>query len=99
MMVPAIAFAWWFIGLPVPDATEAPVDDVVMSGERVKPKLVTPAMIAAAESFVRLPLGTERYAAVDGRPYVFVVERHYHPPGYVGGPTGWHNGVSMYELR
>jgi hypothetical protein len=109
MMVPAIAFAWWFAALPAPEAvasgdelsdpTVEQQDDMAMAGERVKPKLITPAMVAAAESFVKLPLGTERYATVGGRPYVFVVERHYHPPGYVGGPTGWHNGVTMYELR
>ena len=31
--------------------------------------------------------------------YVFVLERHYHPPGFVGGPTGYHKGVTVYEFR
>jgi hypothetical protein len=65
----------------------------------VKPKLVSPAMVAAAESFIQLPMGSERYATVGGRRYVFVLEQHYHPPGYVGGPTGYHKGVTMYEVR
>jgi len=99
MMLPVLAFAWCFAVPPAMGTLDAPLDDLAISGERVKPKLFTPKMVAAAETFVTLPLGTERYALVDGRPYVFVVERHYHPPGYVGGPTGWHNGVSMYELR
>ena len=106
MMVPSIAFVWWFAALPALEATAEDTsnptvqqDDLAISGERVKPKLISPAMVEAAESFVRLPLGTERYATVAGRAYVFVVERHYHPPGYIGGPTGWHNGVTMYELR
>ena len=56
-------------------------------------------MVAAAESFIQLPMGSERYARVDGKRYVFVLEQHYHPPGYVGGPTGYHKGVTMYEVR
>ncbi len=106
MMVPAIAFAWWFAAQPVPDLdrpdpgdpTEAR-DDGEEPEQRVKPKLVTPAMVAAAEAFIELPMGSERYATVGGKRYVFVLERHYHPPGYVGGPSGYHKGVTMYELR
>jgi hypothetical protein len=113
MMVPAIAFASWFACLPpqAPAAT-ATVDESAEEGaastdgdeesleqaERVKPKLVSPAMVAAAESFINLPMGSERYATVGGKRYVFVLEQHYHPPGYVGGPTGYHKGVTMYEL-
>jgi len=74
-------------------------DEALEPAERVKPKLVSPAMVAAAESFINLPMGSERYATVGGKRYVFVLEQHYHPPGYVGGPTGYHKGVTMYELR
>jgi hypothetical protein len=114
-MVPAIAFASWFACLPaqVPftemldessafgasTADEADADESIETAERVKPKLVSPAMVAAAESFINLPMGSERYATVNGKRYVFVLEQHYHPPGYVGGPTGYHKGVTMYELR
>jgi hypothetical protein len=116
MMVPAIAFACWFVALPSREpfaswldesaavAGSASSDDASETGtaapeERVKPKLVSPAMVAAAESFIQLPMGSERYATVGGRRYVFVLEQHYHPPGYVGGPTGYHKGVTMYEVR
>ena len=68
------------------------------------PKLVTPEMIRVAQTFLDLPMGTERFATVGGRHYVFVLERHYHPPGFIGEdgrpkPTGYHKGVTMYELR
>jgi hypothetical protein len=115
MMVPAIAFACWFASLPTQEpfasilddtASEASAqdgadgaDEVMATAERVKPKLVSPAMVAAAETFIKLPMGSERYATVNGKRYVFVLEQHYHPPGYVGGPTGFHKGVTMYELR
>ena len=110
MMVPAIAFAWWFAALPTPAApvykVAARMEDVsttpdasLQTAERVKPKLVNPLMVAAAEKFINLPMGSERYATVNGKHYVFVLERHYHPPGYVGGPVGYHKGVTMYELR
>lgn len=114
MMVPAIAFACWFTVVPPAGSTdmnvgdEASTDDASQAGidqddldttERVKPKLISPAMVAAAESFINLPMGSERYAMVGGKRYVFVLEQHYHPPGYVGGPTGYHKGVTMYELR
>ena len=113
MMVPAIAFACWFVALPSREPFASLLDDsavVAASGSddadetappeaRVKPKLVSAAMVAAAESFIQLPMGSERYARVDGKRYVFVLEQHYHPPGYVGGPTGYHKGVTMYEVR
>lgn len=106
MMVPAIAFACWFAAVPPADVfagDDVSLDDTAQDGvqapERVKPKLISPAMVAAAESFINLPLGSERYATVGGKRYVFVLEQHYHPPGYVGGPTGYHKGVTMYELR
>ncbi len=67
--------------------------------ERVRPKWVTPAMVAAAQRFINLPMGSERYVVVDGKTYVCVLERHYHPPGFVGAPTGYHKGVTLYELR
>jgi hypothetical protein len=111
-MVPAIAFACWFAVVPPAGSTdplvgdEASTDDAAQidqddlaTAERVKPKLISPAMVAAAESFINLPMGSERYAMVGGKRYVFVLEQHYHPPGYVGGPTGYHKGVTMYELR
>jgi hypothetical protein len=113
MMVPAIAFAFWFAFAAVPPADMVAGDetstdashvgqvdqDGMETVERVKPKLISPAMVAAAESFINLPMGSERYAMVGGKRYVFVLEQHYHPPGYVGGPTGYHKGVTMYELR
>ncbi len=117
MMVPAIAFASWFVSLPAqlshPALVRGPsvhataaastigsdADPSLQTAERVRPKLVNPAMVAAAQSFINLPMGSERYATVNGKRYVFVLEQHYHPPGFVGAPTGYHKGVTMYELR
>jgi hypothetical protein len=114
MMVPAIAFAWCFSCASPPPATllqqtpePSPREAVVAPSrpapaaerQRVKVKLVTPAMIAVAQRFIKLPMGSERYASVGGKDYVFVLEHHYHPPGFVGGPVGDHKGVTMYELR
>jgi hypothetical protein len=76
-----------------------PEPAVDTSGERINFRgKVTQNIRAMAMAFLDLPLGAERVAWVDGKRYVFVLERHYHPPGYVGGPTGWHKGVTVYEL-
>ncbi len=109
MMVPAIACTWWFSSMsplgtlpPTPPPLEASSADSHAApgiARRVKPKLVTPAMIAAAQRYIKLPMGSERFATVGGKDYVFVLEHHYHPPGFVGGPVGDHKGVTMYELR
>ena len=108
-MVPAIAFTWWFSSMsplatfpPAPPPLEASSEASLAApgtARRVKPKLVTPAMIAAAQRYIKLPMGSERFATVGGKDYVFVLEHHYHPPGFVGGPVGDHKGVTMYELR
>jgi hypothetical protein len=41
--------------------------------------------------------GTETPFEVNGRHFMARVEPHYHPPGFVGGPNGWHKGVTVYE--
>jgi hypothetical protein len=69
------------------------------SGERVTLKVVTPAIVKVAKTFLDLPMGSERAVNVEGKRYVFVLERHYHPPGFVGGPNGWHKGVTVYGMR
>ncbi|HEX4447320.1 MAG TPA: hypothetical protein VH044_11315 [Polyangiaceae bacterium] len=56
-------------------------------------------VIAFAKTLVNLPMGAERVAEILGQRYIFVLERHYHPPGFVGAPSGWHKGVTAYELR
>jgi hypothetical protein len=69
------------------------------STERVKIRgPLSPKIIRIAQGLLDLPMGTEFVATVDGRRCVFVLELHYHPPGFVGAPTGWHKGVTVYEL-
>jgi hypothetical protein len=103
MPLPAIAFAWVLSSFSPAqpllsfDGLQAHLDDT--SGERVKVKFVTPDMVRVAQRFINYPMGTEKFATVDGHRYVFVLERHYHPPGFVGAPTGYHKGVTMYELH
>lgn len=67
--------------------------------ERVALKVVTPAIVRSARTYLDLPMGAERTEIIDGVRYVFVLERHYHPPGFVGGPHGWHKGVTVYGVR
>ncbi len=66
---------------------------------RVHLKVVTPEIVRMAKTFLDLPMGAERSVTIDRRRYVFVLERHYHPPGFVGGPHGWHKGVTVYGTR
>jgi hypothetical protein len=83
-------------------ADEAVVEEPMegeWGGERVMLKIVTPAIVRVAQGLLDLPMGDERFVGIDGHRYVFVLERHYHPPGFVGAPTGWHKGVTVYELR
>ena len=44
-------------------------------------------------------MGAEHYETLGGKRYVFVLERHYHPPGFVGAPNGWHKGVTVYAVE
>ncbi len=64
-------------------------------------KLVTPAIIDASErwlrEFYKSPVGTQQNVVVDGRQLVFVLQWHFHPEGFVGGPTGKHKGVTVFE--
>jgi hypothetical protein len=102
MPLPAIAFAWVLTTFsPAQPALtyetlQAHLGDT--SGERVKVKFVNPEMVRVAQTFINYPMGTEKFAVVHGKRYVFVLEQHYHPPGFVGAPTGYHKGVTMYEL-
>jgi hypothetical protein len=103
MVVPAVGLAWLLVSLspgqaPVSmGALESHLEDA--SGHRVMIKIVTPEIVRVAQTFLDLKLGEERYATVGGHHYVFVLETHYHPPGFVGAPTGYHKGVTVYELR
>lgn len=60
---------------------------------------VPPGVSAKASSLLGGDFGTETPFELDGKKYVARVEHHYHPPGYVGGPTGWHKGVTVYEQK
>jgi hypothetical protein len=69
-------------------------------GTRTPIRSAIPAdVIAFAKTLVNLPMGAEQVEVIDGQRYVFVLERHYHPPGFVGAPNGWHKGVTAYELH
>jgi hypothetical protein len=56
-------------------------------------------IIDAATNLLDHPMGTELILEVNGTPYGFRLEPHYHPPGYEGGPIGWHKGVTVYEIE
>jgi len=75
------------------DSAEIPGDRILYRG------IITAEIARVARSFLDLPMGSERFADVDGQHFVFVLQRHYHPPGFVGAPSGWHKGVTVYALR
>ena len=64
-------------------------------------KLLSPEIMDASErwlkEFYKAPVGTEQRVVVDGKPLLFILQWHYHPPGYVGAPTGKHKGVTVFE--
>jgi hypothetical protein len=60
--------------------------------------VLTAEMVRTAQTFLDLPMGAHRVVVLDGHQYLFVLERHYHPPGFIGAPTGWHKGVTLYEV-
>jgi hypothetical protein len=114
MMAAAVAFALWFSSTPMPPTTgelaaHASTHTAVTPaahtgmGELVVLKLVNPAIVDASERWLKenyhSPIGTRQQVSVDGRPLVFILQWHYHPPGFVGGPTGKHKGVTVFEER
>jgi hypothetical protein len=130
MFVPAIAFAWWLVALPikslpaialdsashaaaaplpaphagakssVPAHADADADDDTPSAERIPLRGAIPSnVIHAAQTFLDLPLGAERVVRIDDTNYLFVLEWHFHPRGFVGAPTGWHKGVTVYLTK
>ena len=84
--------------LPVAEPPQSVATSGPWNGHRMKPKVLTPGIVRAAYSFLDLPMGDERFLEIDGKRYVFRLEHHYHPPGFVGGPNGWHKGVTVYEI-
>lgn len=94
-------------GAQAPRASEArrDVQGSAQDGRRVALKVVTPEIVNAAEHYLGVvmkqhaPIGTEQEITLDGRRYVLRLEWHYHPPGFVGAPNGWHHGITVYEVR
>ena len=82
------------------DSSE-PVSPVDPSHKYVAVKVLTPDIIDASERWLKevynSPVGTEQRIVVTGRPLLFILQWHYHPPGYVGAPTGKHKGVTVFE--
>jgi hypothetical protein len=115
MLVVAMAFGWCVISAgssardhaargEVPTASLEPQTAVApaaaIEGERTPIRSAIPTdVIAFAKTLVNLPMGAEQVETIDGQRYIFVLERHYHPPGFVGAPIGWHKGVTAYELH
>lgn len=60
---------------------------------------VPPGVSEKAKTLLKYDYGTEIPFELDGQRYLARVEHHYHPPGYVGGPNGWHKGVTVYRAR
>ena len=53
-------------------------------------------VVAKAKSLLSQPMGSEHPFELDGKRYLARLENHYHPPGFKGGPNGWHKGTTVY---
>jgi hypothetical protein len=60
---------------------------------------VSPEVVKEANSLLGGAFGTETPFEINGKKYMARVEPHYHPPGFKGGPNGWHKGVTVYEAK
>ena len=56
-----------------------------------------PAVVLAANEQLNLPMGVGRALSVNGHPYLFCLEPHYHPPDTGFQVDGWHKGVTVYD--
>ena len=113
MLIPAMAFAWCVISAQAEAGTaaraveasgralHAPVTPPTIDGQQLAPirTAIPPTVIDFAKTLVNLPMGAQQVELIDGQRYVFVLEKHYHPAGFVGAPSGWHKGVTAYELK
>jgi hypothetical protein len=87
-------------GIASPQAQTALEPTAPAPGTRTPIRSAIPAdVIAFAKTLVNLPMGAEQVETIDGQRYVFVLEHHFHPQGFVGAPNGWHKGVTAYELH
>jgi len=68
------------------------------SKEAVRGRLAR-ALVLAANEQLTLPMGAASILTVAGRPYLFCLEPHYHPPGAGITPEGWHKGVTVYHAQ
>lgn len=85
---------------PATTDDDSSTESTAGTGERVMFRGIISAEIArVARTFLDLPMGAERPADVEGHRFVFVLERHFHPQGFIGAPNGWHKGVTVYEVR
>ena len=85
---------------PATSDDDAPAEATEGTSEKVMYRGIITAEIArVARTFLDLPMGAERAAEVEGHRFIFVLERHFHPIGFVGAPNGWHKGVTVYEVR
>jgi hypothetical protein len=58
---------------------------------------VSPDVGKVAKSLLGNDFGTMIPFTLNGINYMARLEPHYHPPGFKGGPNGWHKGVTVYE--
>ena len=69
----------------------------VPEGYRPLTGQVPPGVSAKAQSLLGLNFGDAVPFEIEGKKYMARIEHHYHPPGYVGGPNGWHKGCTVYQ--
>ena len=106
MLVPTMAFAMWMVSLPAAhppmtlDGLQAASDSARRGGRaREAEARDARARRHRRRASSRSPWAPSATPTLHGKRYVFVLERHYHPDGFVGAPNGWHKGVTVYRLR
>ena len=86
---------------PISSAASPDLSTDLSAHQFVAVKVLTPEIKDASErwlkEFYKSPVGTEQRVVVDGKPLLFILQWHYHPPGYVGAPSGKHKGVTVFE--
>lgn len=67
------------------------------NGEFIRLKGRVPVEVAQkAKSLLGMEMGKFHIETINNITYKFVAEPHYHPPGFKGGPIGWHKGISVF---
>jgi hypothetical protein len=81
------------------DAARDPALREATARKHLPKSRITLDIALAAKTMLDRPWYSENIETVDGEPYEFRIERHYHAPGSGFVPEGWHKGVTVYYFE